>query len=507
MNITFTIYKLKCLTELTIMKKILFSFTVALGLFGSVNAQFPDGTLCPDFTGTDINGNTHNLYTYLDAGYTVVVDISATWCGPCWSYHQGGALEDLWMNHGPTGGTGVSASTTNDVIVLWVEGDGSTGLAELNGSGNTQGDWVTGTDFPIIDDASIAQTLNIAYYPTIYTIYPDRYLEESGQNGTTYGNISGNIANHTGSTGVDAGLFSYTGETVACGNLDVEVIVQNKGSQSLAAGDITVNVMSGGSTIGSATNSTTLAQWDTESVTIPVSLSSAATISIETVATGDVNTANNTLSQAIGFATPGHGDLTFELLLDNYASETTWEFKNSGGTTLESGGPYSAGDNNTMKTFTLAVPADDCYSVTILDSYGDGLGAAQWGGTDGSWTITDANGSTIASGSGDFGDVNTDKMDMTFSAVGLEESGINELSIYPNPINNIATVSFNVEGMERTSIEVFNTIGQNVQSIDLGVVSGNQLVKLNATDLSSGFYLINIKSGSKTVTTRVTVNK
>ena len=195
------------------------------------------------------------------------------------------------------------------------------------------------------------------------------------------------------------------------------------------------------------------------------------------------------------------------MLLDNYASETTWEFKNSGGTTLESGGPYSAGDNNTMKTFTLAVPADDCYSVTILDSYGDGLGAAQWGGTDGSWTITDANGSTIASGSGDFGDVNTDKMDMTFSAVGLEESGINELSIYPNPINNIATVSFNVEGMERTSIEVFNTIGQNVQSIDLGVVSGNQLVKLNATDLSSGFYLINIKSGSKTVTTRVTVNK
>ena len=65
MNITFTIYKLKCLTELTIMKKILFSLTVALGLFGSVNAQFPDGTLCPDFTGTDINGNTHNLYTYL----------------------------------------------------------------------------------------------------------------------------------------------------------------------------------------------------------------------------------------------------------------------------------------------------------------------------------------------------------------------------------------------------------------------------------------------------------
>jgi hypothetical protein len=489
------------------MKKILLSLTVALGLVGSVNAQFPDGTMCPDFTGTDINGNSHNLYTYLDAGYTVVVDISATWCGPCWSYHQTGALEDLWMDHGPAGGTGVSASTTDDVIVLWVEGDNSTGLAELNGTGNTQGDWVTGTDFPIIDDAAIAQTLNIAYYPTIYTIYPDRYLEESGQNGSTYANISANIGNHTGSTGVDAGLFSYTGETVACGSLDVQVLVQNKGSQALAAGDITVNVSAGGANIGSATNATALAQWATETVTIPVSLSSAATISIETVAAGDVNTGNNTLSQAIGFATPGTGDLTFELTLDQYPAETSWEFANSSGTVLASGSGYST--DYAVITETLTVPADDCYAVKIIDSYGDGLGGSQWGGTDGAWTITDASGNQLASGSGDFGDENVDKMDMTAGSgpTAINENGINGLSIYPNPFNNIATVSFNVGSMERTTIEVINTIGQNVQSIDLGVVSGNQSVKLDATDLPAGFYLINIKSGSKAVTSRVTVNK
>ena len=54
------------------------------------------------------------------------MDISATWCPPCWSYHQGGALEDLWVNHGPAGAPGVSANTTDDVVVLWFEGDAST---------------------------------------------------------------------------------------------------------------------------------------------------------------------------------------------------------------------------------------------------------------------------------------------------------------------------------------------------------------------------------------------
>ena len=488
------------------MKKILFSLAVALGLFGSVNAQLPDGTLCPDFTGTDINGNTHNLYSYLDAGYTVVIDVSATWCPPCWSYHQAGTLEDLWMNHGPAGGTGVSASTTDDVIVLWIEGDASTTLADLQGTtAGTQGDWITGTNFPIIDDASIAQTLGIAYFPTLYTIYPDRYLEESGQGGSNYSNISANIGNHTGSTGVDAGLFSYTGETVACGSLDVQVLIQNKGTQVLNAGDITVNVSAGGTNIGSATNSTTLAQWETESVSVPATLSSAATITVEAVATGDVNNGNNSLTQAIGFATAGSGDLTFTLTLDQYPTETSWEFANSGGSVLASGSGYTT--NYQVITETLSVPSDDCYSVTIMDSYGDGLGGAQWGGTDGSWTIVDAAGTTIASGTGDFGDENVDKMQMTTSSVGLNENGINELSIFPNPFTNNATISFTVEGLERTTIEVINTIGQNVQSFDLGTVTGNQLVQLDATELPAGFYLVSITSGKNTVTSRVTVNK
>jgi hypothetical protein len=146
---------------------LLLAFCFAINL----NAQIPNGTPAPDWTATDINGTTWDLSDILDLGQHVVLEFSATWCGPCWSFHNSGTFNTLHDTYGPNG--------TNQIRVFYIEADVSTTTPCLYGpvgcSGGTQGDWVTGHDFPFIDIGNgnaitMASDYQIGYYPTIYAV-------------------------------------------------------------------------------------------------------------------------------------------------------------------------------------------------------------------------------------------------------------------------------------------------------------------------------------------------
>lgn len=135
----------------------------------------PNGSTAPNFTLTDLNGVSHTLYNYLDQGYTVVIDFSATWCGPCWNYHNTHILADLWNQKGPPG--------TDEVMVFFIEGDPSTPVSALYGGSGSQGNWVDGTPYPIMDDGSgqVASNYQITFFPTLYAICPNRKIYTVGQ--------------------------------------------------------------------------------------------------------------------------------------------------------------------------------------------------------------------------------------------------------------------------------------------------------------------------------------
>lgn len=95
--------------------------------------------------------------------------------------------------------------------------------------------------------------------------------------------------------------------------------------------------------------------------------------------------------------------IEFNLTLDPWGTETTWNITNSSGTIVHQGGPY--GDTNTsqpqpLMTFTLE---DGQYTFNIYDEYGDGMVGSTTPGTAGSYKIAKDCGSILVEGGGNFG--------------------------------------------------------------------------------------------------------
>jgi hypothetical protein len=156
-----------------------FALMICFSIHYNAKAQLANGSIAPDFTLSDINGNVHHLYDYLDQGKTVYLDFSAAHCPTCWNYHNTHALKTLYNEHGAMG------TISQDAVVLFIELDANNGLNEFNGiSGNTQGDWLAGTPYPFLNpegaDRQIITNYKVNFYPMIYGICPNKSIKFLG---------------------------------------------------------------------------------------------------------------------------------------------------------------------------------------------------------------------------------------------------------------------------------------------------------------------------------------
>ena len=78
----------------------------------------------------------------------------------------------------------------------------------------------------------------------------------------------------------------------------------------------------------------------------------------------------------------------------------------------------------------------------------------------------------------------------------------------PNPVRSSATISYGLPSNSEVTLEVYNVLGQKVETLVNGAKSaGTHNVNVDASELSSGTYLYRIEAGGVTKTGRMTVVK
>lgn len=488
------------------MKKALLFMAAACLSAGSMTAQIADGTVLEEnVIITDLDGNTYDIFEILDQGKTVVLDLYAEWCGPCWNYHNadsghpaGGALKDLHNIYGPEG--------SDEVVVIGIESDPGTPESAIDGgAGSTYGwNWLDGTPYPMANDDEVLGIFEQTYFPYIIRICPNRQIFELGQQNAD-GIMSDVGTCLVGGGAVNPAVLMYTGETATCGEFEVSVDMQNLGSETLE--NVSFEVMDGSTSLLTYDWSGSIGTFEIAEVSLGTAeITEASNITVNITSTDD-DPANSSLDQAIDYAVETTNAIYVAILTDNWPQETTWEITDGDGAVVASGGPY-AGQQEVLIEEEVLLGADGlgCHTFTLYDDYGDGLNGSAWGANDGNYTITDSWGNVLLEGDGSmqFSEISS-PFNATSDVTGIEDVLANaSIDLFPNPsaTGNI-NLALDLISTENVTIDVYDMVGKVVFTKDLGTLpAGYTVNELNVANLNSGIYMMNVTIGTESIVSK-----
>ncbi|MBK7407084.1 MAG: T9SS type A sorting domain-containing protein [Saprospirales bacterium] len=91
---------------------------------------------------------------------------------------------------------------------------------------------------------------------------------------------------------------------------------------------------------------------------------------------------------------------------------------------------------------------------------------------------------------------------------GTTEKFRNEYAeVYPNPFSDAANVSLNLETPSQVTLRIFNAMGAEVAFRDYGILNGDLVFPLDASNLPAGVYQVHIKMDDYLITKKVVIQR
>ena len=90
------------------------------------------------------------------------------------------------------------------------------------------------------------------------------------------------------------------------------------------------------------------------------------------------------------------------------------------------------------------------------------------------------------------------------SNIGLEDLSLalQNVQLFPNPTSEIVNLQFNLAETQEIQIQVLNTLGQEVHSLQQSITP-KEPIQLNISNLNDGIYILNISANNSSITKRV----
>ena len=211
-----------------------------------------------------------------------------------------------------------------------------------------------------------------------------------------------------------------------------------------------------------------------------------------------------------GGASENADKIRIDVTTDEYATdESEFNVYDGSGALIFASGMLPS---STTTSYPITLPVGtECYRIELLDDYGDAWGVGIQNATLKVFDVTQGANTLLKTvDANDFGEVYNAAIEITSagSHASLENNEtFSNLNIYPNPASENVNIDFEAQNSSETSISVINSLGQEVYSNDLGVISGQQSTQINVANMEAGIYFVKLNTENGEQTTRISVTK